>query len=428
MCIKRKQGGEPVKSDNQCVLNNMLLSNLFIDRLKGEYYIGRLSSGEIKYLSECTPHVLVYGGPATGCTARYVMPNLKKTEDSFICIDPHGEHRAAISRDLVNRGYTVKTLNLLNLAASDDCYNPFVYVRNMSDIESLADIIFQGNRSSDPFWDNAAKGLLLAVMFYVYLEYPAEQQNFREVYELVAKVSNLTESSLFDDLKERDPEHIAVKYWFEYAQLTDQCKSTITATLKTKLAPFDPSNFAYEGVTKLTGTDTLELAEMERRKTALFVEISNCDSTFYFLASMLIEQAFHVLLDEAENKYHGLLPVPVRFYIEELRLHDLPKDFDTLLAVSGSYGVSVSRIITDFAGLKEPQASRSNYGTLLYLGGGDVEQVLAVQAEFSNGELLSKKELTKMSLDEAFAWVRGLNSIKGVKLSPVYSLLKSSET
>ena len=426
MSTKRKQGGEPVKSDNQCVLNNMLLSNLFIDRLKGEYYIGRLSSGTIKYLSECTPHVLVYGGRTAGCTARYIMPNLKKTEDSFICIDPHGEHRAAISRDLMNRGYTVKTLNLLNLAA-DDCYNPFVYVRNVSDIGSLANIIFQGDRSSDPFWDDAAKCLLLAVMLYIYLEYPAEQQNFREVYKLVDKVSNLSESNLFEDLKERDPEHIAVKYWLDYDLLTDQCKSNITATLKTKLAPFDPSNVAYEGVNKLTGTDTLELAKMGRRKTALFVEISNCDSTFYFLASMLIEQAFHVLLNEAENKYHGPLPVPVRFYIEELRLHDLPKDFDTLLAVSCSYGVSVSRIITDFAGLKESQVSRSNYGTLLYLGGGDVEQVLEVQAEFSNGELLSKKELTKMSPDEAFAWVRGFNSIKGVKLSPVYSLLKSSE-
>ena len=240
------------------------------------------------------------------------------------------------------------------------CYNPFCYLRTDNDVQRLVTNLFKsttqkGTQSQDPFWDNAASMLLLALVFYLWHEAPEEEQNFPMVMEMLRAgevreddemyVSPLDE--LFDRLEMRNPEHIAVKYYRSYHSGSGKTLKSIQITLMARLEKFN-----LESLSKLTITDEMDLPRMGEEKTVLFAIIPDNDSSFNFLVSILYTQLFQQLFFLADHKYRGSLPVHVHLLMDEFSNVSLPDDFDKILSVMRSRGVSVSIILQNLSQLK----------------------------------------------------------------------------
>lgn len=334
---------------------------------------------------------LILGGSGAGKTFRYAMPNLLTAGCSFVDVDPKGEHLANAGNRLVELGYDVKVLNLTNFEESD-CYNPFKYIREneyQRDIENLVNIIFDAasngsETKQDPFWDNQAKSVLLAIMYFVYFEYPKASQNFGAVMEIKRRATIVTGSPmqpsapteadpLFDELKARDPDHIALKYWQEYAPASSNVKKDVASTLNSKL-----SNFNNEGLVKLTRFDDMDLGTMGDKKRIIFLVISDTDTSLNFIVSIFYSQLFNTLFRVADEVYRGPLPVHVEILMDEFANIKLPKDFDKVLSTMRSRNVSASIIIQSLSQLKALYEKQwetviDNCDTLLFLGSGGLE-------------------------------------------------------
>lgn len=328
-------------------------------------------------------NVLVCGGSGSGKTRFYCKPNLMQANTSLVVLDPKGE----IIRDtgclLEKKGYEVRVLDLINMEKSH-CYNPFRYITSDNDVQKLVTNLFKsttpkGSQSSDPFWDTAASMLLLALIFYLKYEAPEEEQNFPMVMEMLraGDVSEEDESyyspldSLFYDLEMRQPDHIAVKYYKAYHSGSAKTLKSIQITLAARLEKFN-----LESVAMLTATDELDLSSMGEKKVALFALIPDNDTSFNFLVSILYTQLFQQLFYTADRKYGGSLPVHVHFCMDEFSNVSLPDDFDKILSVMRSRGVSVSIILQNMAQLKalfekQWESIVGNCDGFLYLGGNE---------------------------------------------------------
>ena len=278
---------------------------------------------------------------------------------SFVILDPKGEIVRDIGGLLEKKGYEVRVLDLINMHRSH-CYNPFVYLRNDNDVQRLVTNLFKattpkGAQSQDPFWDTAASMLLLALVFYLKYEAPPEEQNFPMVMELLragevredddSYVSPLDE--LFDRLELDNPEHIALKYYRDYHSGSAKTLKSIQITLAARLEKFN-----LESLAGLTATDELALPSLGEKKVALFALIPDNDTSFNFLVSILYTQLFQQLFYLADHKYGGSLPVHCHFIMDEFANVSLPDDFDKILSVMRSRGVSVSIILQNLAQLK----------------------------------------------------------------------------
>ena len=304
-------------------------------------------------------NVLVCGGSGAGKTRFYCKPNIMQANTSFVVLDPKGEIIRDTGGLLEKRGYEVRVLDLINMEKSH-CYNPFRYITSDNDVQKLVTNLFKsttpkGSQSSDPFWDTAASMLLLALIFYLKYEAPEEEQNFPMVMEMLraGDVSEEDESyyspldSLFYDLEMRQPDHIAVKYYKAYHSGSAKTLKSIQITLAARLEKFN-----LESVAMLTATDELDLSSMGEKKVALFALIPDNDTSFNFLVSILYTQLFQQLFYTADRKYGGSLPVHVHFCMDEFSNVSLPDDFDKILSVMRSRGVSVSIILQNMAQLK----------------------------------------------------------------------------
>ncbi len=309
-------------------------------------------------------NVLVCGGSGAGKTRFYCKPNAMQCSSShantsFVTLDPKGEILRDIGGLLEAEGYEVRILDLINMHRSH-CYNPFVYLRNDNDVQRLVTNLFKattpkGAQSQDPFWDTAASMLLLALVFYLKYEAPPEEQNFPMVMELLragevredddSYVSPLDE--LFDRLEMTDPEHIALKYYRDYHSGSAKTLKSIQITLAARLEKFN-----LESLAGLTATDELDLQNLGEKKVALFALIPDNDTSFNFLVSILYTQLFQQLFYLADHKYGGSLPVHCHFIMDEFANVSLPDDFDKILSVMRSRGVSVSIILQNLAQLK----------------------------------------------------------------------------
>ena len=256
-------------------------------------------------------------------------------------------------------GYEVRVLDLINMEKSH-CYNPFVYLMDDNDVQRLVTNLFKsttpkGAQSNDPFWDTAASMLLLALVFYLKYEAPEEEQNFAMVMELLrnGEVSEDNEKNmspldyLFYDLENKDPDHIALKYYKSYHSGSAKTLKSIQITLAARLEKFN-----LESLSSLTITDELELEKLGEKKCAIFALIPDNDTSFNFLVSILYTQLFQQLFEVADKKYGGSLPVHVHFLMDEFANVSLPDDFDKILSVMRSRGVSVSIILQNLAQLK----------------------------------------------------------------------------
>lgn len=252
-------------------------------------------------------------------------------------------------------------LNLVNPDISD-CYNPFFYIKNETDVQRLVTNVFKavvpkGSQSADPFWDITASMLLSALIFYLREKAPEEEQNFEMVLEMLheAKVSedgngrnkqNVLDV-LFEQLEMENEDHIALKYYKAYHSGAGKTLQSINVTLESKLEKFNQSSMA-----RLTATDELNLRSLGERKTALYAIIPDNDTSVSFFISILYTQLFQELFYLADYKYKGALPIPVHFIMDEFANVALPDDFDKILSVMRSRNISASIILQNLAQIK----------------------------------------------------------------------------
>ena len=328
-------------------------------------------------------NVLVCGGSGAGKTRFYAKPNIMNANTSFVVLDPKGELLRDTGNLLEEKGYDVKVLDLINMERSH-CYNPFVYLRDDNDIQRLVTNLFKnttpkGSQTQDPFWDQAATMLLLALVFYLHYEAPPEEQNFSMVMDMIraGEVKEDDDSyvsaldGLFDRLKMRNPEHIALKYYRSYHSGSGKTLKSIQITLISRLEKFN-----LESLAGITQTDEMELPMIGERKTAIFAVIPDNDSSFNFIVGMLYTQLFQQLYYQADVVHGGRLPVHVHFVMDEFANVALPDEFDKLLSTMRSREISVSIIIQNLAQLKalfekQWESIVGNCDEFLYLGGNE---------------------------------------------------------
>jgi len=328
-------------------------------------------------------NVLTVGGSGSGKTRFYAKPNVMQANTSFVVLDPKGEILRDTGELLKAKGYEIKIIDLINMEKSH-CYNPFVYLHNDNDVQKLVTNLFKnttpkGSQTNDPFWDQAAIILLLALVFYLKYEAPEDEQNFPMVMEMI-RAAEVREDNddfqspldeLFDRLEANDSNHIALKYYRNYRSGSAKTLKSIQISLVSRLEKFNLSSLA--GITQ---TDELELYSIGEKKAAIFAVIPDNDSSFNFIIGMLYTQLFQQLYYQADYIHGGRLPVHVHFVMDEFANVALPDDFDKLLSTMRSREISVSIIIQNLAQLKalfekQWESIVGNCDQFLYLGGNE---------------------------------------------------------
>ena len=328
-------------------------------------------------------NTVVIGGSGAGKTRFYAKPNIMQCNTSFVVLDPKGEILRSTGYLLEQNGYEVRVLDFVNMERSH-CYNPFVYLQTDNDVQKLVTNVFKsttpkGSKSSDPFWDTSSSMLLSALIYYLWHEAPADEQNFAMVMEMIlaGEVKEEEENYispldlLFNQLEIENPNHIALKYYRGYKTGAGKTLKSIQITLISRLEKFN-----LDSVAKLTQTDELDLPSIGEKKTALFAIIPDNDESFNFLISVLYTQLFQHLFYIADYKYNGKLPVHVHFLMDEFANVSLPDDFQNILSVMRSREISVSIILQNLAQLKKLfekdwESIVGNCDEFLYLGGNE---------------------------------------------------------
>ena len=332
-------------------------------------------------------NTIVIGGSGAGKTFFYAKPNLMQCNCSFVITDPKGEILSDCGYLLKEEGYKIKVLNLLDMESSD-CYNPFMYLDNDNDVQRLVTNLFKsttpkGSTNSDPFWEQAAQMLLLALMFYLKYEAPEDEQNFSMVMEMLRYGAIDGDDNddddvmspldlLFYELEHTNPDHIALKYYNSYHSGSGKTLKSIQITLASHLDKFNLDSMAM-----LTNCDELCFEELATEKVALFAVIPDNDSSFNFLVSILYTQIFQQLYYLSYRHYNKKeLPVSVHFLMDEFANVALPEEFDKALSTMRSRGVFVSIIIQNLAQVKalfekEWESIVGNCDETLYLGGNE---------------------------------------------------------
>jgi type IV secretion system protein VirD4 len=328
-------------------------------------------------------NVLCCGGSGSGKTRFYAKPNVMNANTSYVVLDPKGELLRDTGNLLKEKSYDIKVIDLINMEKSH-CYNPFVYLRDDNDIQRLVTNLFKnttpkGSQSQDPFWDQAATMLLLALVFYLHYEAPPDEQNFPMVMEMI-RAGDVREDNedylsaldrLFEKLERRNPEHVALKYYRSYHSGSGKTLKSIQISLISRLEKFNLDSLA-----SITQNDEMELWSLGEKKTAVFAVIPDNDSSFNFLIGMLYTQLFQQLYYQADIVHGGRLPTHVHFVMDEFANVALPDEFDKLLSTMRSREISVSIIIQNLAQLKalfekQWESIVGNCDEFLYLGGNE---------------------------------------------------------
>ncbi len=326
----------------------------------------------------------VVGGSGAGKTWRYVKPNLMQANTSFVVLDPKGENLKDTGALLEAHGYEVRVLNLLDMTRSDH-YNPFCYLTDENSIQNMITTIFKatsaegGGGGDMKFWEDSAEALLSALVYYLWDFAPKEDQNFATVMEMIRKAKVDEDHAnaksmvdyLFDSLEENYPNHIALKYWQSYRVGSAKTLKSIQSTLTAHLAKFNLNTLE-----ELTSYDELNIRDLGDKKVALFALIPDMDTSFNFLVSVLYSQLFQELERVADAKDNKRLDVPVHFLMDEFANVALPKDFDKILSVIRSRGISVSIILQNITQLKTLykdswESIIGNCDEFVYLGGNE---------------------------------------------------------
>ena len=351
-------------------------------------------------------NVVVIGGSGSGKTRFFVKPNLMQLHSSYVLTDPKGTVLIECGKLLQRAGYRIKVLNTINFKKSMH-YNPFVYIRSEKDILKLVNTLIantkgEGEKSAEDFWVKAERLLYCALVGYIWYEAPAEEMNFITLLELI-NASEAREDDeeyqspvdlLFADLEERDPDHFAVKQYRKYKLAAGKTAKSILISCGARLAPFD-----IKELRDLMEYDEMELDTLGDRKTALFLIMSDTDSTFNFVIAILQSQLFNLLCDKADDVYGGRLPVHVRCILDEFaNIGQIPQ-FDKLIATIRSREISASIILQSQSQLKAIYKDNAdtivgNCDTMLFLGGKEKTTLKEIS------EILGKETIDSFNTSE----------------------------
>ncbi len=372
-------------------------------------------------------NILVIGGSGSGKTRFFVKPSIMQMHSSYVITDPKGQLLTETGKMLLHgapkldengkpvrdsRGkviyepYRIKVLNTINFSKSMK-YNPLAYVRSEKDILKLVNVIIantkgDGEKSSEDFWVKAERLLYCALIGYIWYEAEPEERNFITLLDLLnaceAREDDETYESpvdiLFDDLAKKQPEHFAVKQYVKFKMAAGKTLKSILVSCGARLAPFD-----IKELRDIMTEDELELDTMGDQKTALFLIMSDTDTTFNFVIAMLQSQLFNLLCDKADDFYNGRLPVHMRCLLDEFANIGQIPNFDKLIATIRSREISASIILQSQSQLKTIYKDAAdtivgNCDSTLFLGGKEKSTLKEIS------ELLGKETIDSLSQSE----------------------------
>ena len=327
-------------------------------------------------------NVLIVGGSGSGKTRFWLKPNLLQMHSSYVVTDPKGSIVVECGNALLKNGYKLKILNTINFSKSMH-YNPFSYVHSEKDILKLVTTLMTNTKGDgsggDPFWEKSERLLLTALIAYLHYEAPKEEQNFSTLLEMLntMQVSEDDEDFqnpvdlLFEDLAKRKPNSFAGRQYKLYKLAAGKTAKSILISCGARLAPFD-----IQELRDRTMYDELELDMLGDRKTALFLIMSDTDSTFNFLISMVYTQLFNLLCDKADDKYGGKLPVHVRCLIDECANIGQIPNLEKLVATIRSREISACLVLQARSQLKAIYKDNAdtivgNMDSQIFLGGSE---------------------------------------------------------
>jgi len=331
---------------------------------------------------------LIIGGSGSGKTRFWLKPNLMQCDSEtypcpFVVTDPKGSIVVECGKMLRRKGYRIKIMNTINFKKSHH-YNPFSYIHSEKDILKLVNCLIvntkgEGGKSGDDFWLKAEMLLYTALIGYIHYEAPEEEQNFSTLLEMINAMEVREDDEefknavdlMFDELKERDPGHFAVRQYAKYKLAAGKTAKSILVSCGARLAPFDIGELR-----ELTAYDELELDTLGDRKTALFFIMSDTDDTFNFLISMAYTQLFNLLCEKADDVYGGRLPIHVRCLIDEAaNIGQIPR-LEKLVATIRSREISACLVLQAQSQLKALYRDNAdtiigNMDARLFLGGSE---------------------------------------------------------
>ena len=351
-------------------------------------------------------NILVIGGSGSGKTRFFCKPSLLQGHSSYVCTDPKGTLLPEIGTFLERQKYRIKCLNLINFKKSMR-YNPLAYIRSEKDILKLVNALImntkgEGDKSGEDFWVKAERLYYSALIGYIWYEAPEEEKNFITLLDLI-NASEAREDDegyqspvdlLFAQLEEKDPDHFAVKQYRKFKMAAGKTLKSILISCGARLAPFD-----IKELRDLMETDELELDTLGDSKSALFVILSDTDSTFNFVAALMYSQLFNLLCDKADDFYGGRLPVHVRLILDEFANIGQIPNFDKLIATIRSREISASIILQSQSQLKAIYKDNAdtivgNCDSTLFLGGKEKSTLKEIS------ELLGKETIDSYNQSE----------------------------
>ena len=327
-------------------------------------------------------NVLVVGGSGSGKTRFWLKPNLLQCHSSYVVTDPKGSIVVECGNALLKNGYKLKILNTINFKKSMH-YNPFAYVHSEKDILKLVTTLMTNTKGEgsggDPFWEKSERLLLTALIAYLHYEAPVEEQNFATLLEMLNTMQVLEDDEeyqnpvdlLFEELAKKKPNSFAGRQYKLYKLAAGKTAKSILISCGARLAPFD-----IQELRDLTMYDELQLDTLGDKKTALFLIMSDTDSTFNFLISMVYTQLFNLLCDKADDQYGGKLPVHVRCLIDECaNIGQIPQ-LEKLVATIRSREISACLVLQARSQLKAIYKDNAdtivgNMDSQIFLGGSE---------------------------------------------------------
>ena len=327
-------------------------------------------------------NVLVVGGSGSGKTRFWLKPNLLQCHSSYVVTDPKGSIVVECGNALLKNGYKLKILNTINFSKSMH-YNPFAYVHSEKDILKLVTTLMTNTKGEgsggDPFWEKSERLLLTALIAYLHYEAPEEEQNFATLLEMLNTMQVLEDDEeyqnpvdlLFEELAKKKPNSFAGRQYKLYKLAAGKTAKSILISCGARLAPFD-----IQELRDLTMYDELQLDTLGDKKTALFLIMSDTDSTFNFLISMVYTQLFNLLCDKADDVYGGKLPVHVRCLIDECANIGQIPNLEKLVATIRSREISACLVLQAKSQLKAIYKDNAdtiigNMDSQIFLGGSE---------------------------------------------------------
>ena len=327
-------------------------------------------------------NVLVVGGSGSGKTRFWLKPNLLQCHSSYVVTDPKGTIVLECGNAMLKNGYKLKILNTINFKKSMH-YNPFAYVHSEKDILKLVTTLMTNTKGEgsggDPFWEKSERLLLTALIAYLHYEAPVEEQNFATLLEMLNTMQVLEDDEeyqnpvdlLFEELAKKKPNSFAGRQYKLYKLAAGKTAKSILISCGARLAPFD-----IQELRDLTMYDELQLDTLGDKKTALFLIMSDTDSTFNFLISMVYTQLFNLLCDKADDVYGGKLPVHVRCLIDECANIGQIPNLEKLVATIRSREISACLVLQAKSQLKAIYKDNAdtiigNMDSQIFLGGSE---------------------------------------------------------